>query len=302
VTTATGTYRAYGPPVKFTAERLERIRRAAAVIEDYERRGFAMSLRQLYYQLVAKALIPNEDRAYNQLGADVTDGRYAGLISWTSIEDRGRSLMGNTYHASPAAAVSEAAAAYHTDKWARQPCRVEVWVEKAALEGVVGAICSQLDVDFFACRGYNSASEQWRAGRRFASYISKGQRPVVLHLGDHDPSGIDMTRDNAERLSLFAGVPVQVIRIALNMDQVTHYAPPPNPAKVTDSRYADYRRAYGEESWEVDALPPEALQRLIDDAVRGMRDEAAWADALEEETADRRELADLVEGLGGDGD
>lgn len=281
--------------INFRPERLERIRRAAAIIEDYERRGYAMSLRQLYYQMVAKNLIANDDKLYDQLGNDVTDGRMTGLISWTSIEDRGRNLKGNRYWSGTGAALASARDAYRIDKWATQPIRPEVWVEKRALEGVVGDICGKLDVDFFALGGYNSASEQWRAGRRFAEYISKGQRPIVFHLGDHDPSGVDMTRDNQERISLFTGVQVAVVRLALNMPQIERYRPPPNPAKKQDSRYADYQRLYGDESWEVDALAPEVLQDLIESAVMSVRDENKWEAALAEENADRAYLTDIVE-------
>lgn len=293
------TYRAYRP-ANFSAERLVRIQRAAAVIEDYERRGFSMSLRQLYYQLVARGVIENSDRMYNQLGSDVTDGRMAGLISWAAIEDRGRNLMGHRYWSGPGQALREARDGYRMDKWRTQPVRPEVWVEKAALEGVVGEICGKLEVDFFACRGYNSASEQWRAGQRFADRIRRGQRPVVIHLGDHDPSGIDMTRDNTDRLSLFAGVPIQVIRVALNMDQIERYRPPPNPAKVTDSRFADYLARYGDQSWEVDALRPEDLQELIEQAVLAFRVEDLWEEALEDENADRAMLTEFIEQLGED--
>src|SRR5262249_30938387 len=146
--------------------------------------------------------------AYDQLGDDVRDGRMAGLIAWTSIEDRNRQLMGHRYFPSPGdagRALTDLADPwqFRPDKGTRQPVRPEVWVEKAALEGVVGSIANKLEVDFFCLRGYNSASEQWRAGQRFAGYVRRGQRPVVVHLGDHDPSGIDMTRDNAERLELF---------------------------------------------------------------------------------------------------
>lgn len=289
-----GHYRAY-KRINFTPERLDRIRRAAAIIEDYEARGFAMSLRQLYYQMVTKNLIPNRDAEYDKLGSDVTDGRLAGLISWTSIEDRNRNLKGNEIWTSPGHAFDDAKNKYRIDKWASQPIRPEVWVEKAALEGVVSTICSELDVDFFACRGYNSASEQWRAGRRFAGYMAKGQRPVVIHLGDHDPSGMDMTRDNQERLSLFAGTEIQVIRIALNMHQIEQYQPPPNPAKVSDSRYHEYCRVYGPESWEVDALPPEVLQQLIEEAVLRMRDQKKWDAAVAEETSDKRLMEEFIE-------
>jgi hypothetical protein len=300
--TEQGTFRRY-VDINFRPERLDHIRRAAQIIAEYEAKGFAMSLRQLYYQLVSRGVIANEVAEYDRLGADVSDGRLAGLISWTAIEDRGRQLMGHHFWSSPRAAFAEAKERYRTDKWARQPVRPEVWVEKAALEGVVGDICGRLEVDFFACRGYNSQSEQWRAGRRFADRIRRGQRPVVLHLGDHDPSGLDMTRDNAERLSLFAGTPVQVIRLALNMPQVEAHRPPPNPAKVTDSRFADYARQYGDESWELDALPPKVLQGLISDAVMALRDERLWEEATEEENADRAWMADVIdEDMGEDDD
>ena len=145
-----------------------------------------------------------------------------------------------------------------------------------------------------------SQSEQWRAGRRLARYVAKGQRPIVFHLGDHDPSGIDMTRDNGERLSMFAGVPMQVVRLALNRDQVDRYHAPPNPAKVTDSRYAAYQREHGEESWELDALDPEVIQELISSAVGRLREPAAWDAALLQEAEDSRALEELAEELGED--
>lgn len=286
--------RAY-KPMRLQADRLDRIGRAAKVIDEYERRGIPMSLRQLYYQLVARGLIENTDKMYGQLGDDVSEGRMTGLISWTSIEDRGRNLMGNYYSENPGAAIKNVVEGYRTDKWANQPVRPEVWVEKAALEGVVGTIASSLDVDYFSCRGYNSQSEQWRAGRRIAARILKGQRTVIIHLGDHDPSGLDMTRDNQERLSVFAGTPVQVLRIALNMPQVERYRPPPNPAKITDSRFETYRRQYGDTSWELDALAPEVIQDLIREAVMAFRDNSLWELSLAEENLDRARLTELCE-------
>lgn len=289
-----GIFRKYRD-IKFSQERLNRIGRAAQIIEDYERRGFAMSLRQLYYQLVSRGIIPNADREYGRLGDDVTDGRMAGLISWTSIEDRGRNLMGNRTWVSPQAAIKEVRDDYRTDKWAPQPCRPEVWVEKAALEGVVGAICGKLDVDFFSCKGYNSASEQWRAGRRFASYLSKGQRPVVLHLGDHDPSGIDMTRDNEARLSMFAEMDVEVRRLALNMNQVEKYAPPPNPAKITDSRAEEYIQRFGRKSWELDALSPKVITSVLESEIKSYIDMDLWRETKTEQTEKRALLASLYD-------
>lgn len=280
---------------KFTKDHLKIIQAANHIIEQYEEQGFSLTLRQVYYQFVAKGWLPNKQSEYDRLGAIISDARLAGLLSWTAIEDRNRSLMGTRTYDSPKTAVQGVASAYRIDKWADQPWRPEVWVEKAALEDVVGSMCNQLQVDFFSCRGYNSQSAQWRAGQRFAGYVRKGQRPIVFHLGDHDPSGLDMTRDNQERLSLFAGTPIMVQRLALNMPQIEQYNPPPNPAKQTDSRFADYAERYGDESWELDALEPSVIHSLIKHAVTQVRDEAKWNDMLAKETAQRRMLDEMID-------
>lgn len=190
-------------------------------------------------------------------------------------------------------------ASYKRDLWADQVWRPEVWVEKQALEGVIGGICNKLRIDFFACKGYNSQSEQWAAGQRFAEYAKKGQRPIVFHLGDHDPSGIDMTRDNRERLSLFAGTPVTVTRLALNMAQIDELKPPPNPAKQTDSRFEAYQEEFGDSSWELDALEPQYIERLIEKNVMLIRDEAVWDQSLLREVEEREQIAVAMEMLGG---
>jgi hypothetical protein len=114
--------------------------------------------------------------------------------------------------------------------------------------------------------------------------------PVVLHLGDHDPSGLDMTRDNLDRLEMFARRGVEVRRLALNMDQVDRWRPPPNPAKETDTRFAAYAEQFGKECWELDALDPTVIADLIRGEVEGMLDVGAWNSALAEETANRASL------------
>jgi hypothetical protein len=280
-------------PKKFRQDALDLIAAANKIIDEY--RG-AITLRQLYYQFVARGLLENKVENYNRLGALISDGRMAGLVSWTAIEDRGRNLLGYETFSSPSKAIDWLAEEhYRIDLWADQPFRPEVWVEKAALEGVLATICNELRVDFFACRGYNSQSEQWRAGRRLARYISKGQTPIIFHLGDHDPSGIDMTRDNRDRLSLFAGIPINVQRIALNMPQIERYNPPPNPAKSTDSRFEDYQRKFGDESWELDALAPNVIHDLIRDAIMRIRDHAKWDAMLKMEAEDKIVLQQFAE-------
>ena len=284
---------------KFTPATLELIFVCNKIIEEYEAQGFTLTVRQLYYQLVARGVLENVQANYNRVSSVISDARIAGLISWTAIEDRNRSLKGIRHYTGPAQALQSVLGGYKLDLWANQQFRPEVWVEKAALESVIGGICNRLRVDFFAQRGYNSQSAQWEAGRRFARYISKGQIPIVFHLGDHDPSGIDMTEDNRGRLSMFAQTNIIVQRLALNWDQVQHYKPVPNPAKTTDSRFKEYRKRFGDESWELDALDPSVIQELIRVAVMQVRNEDRWQEALEEETTDKRVLESMIEQMEG---
>lgn len=292
--------RAYGPQKKLGQATLDIIYAANHVLAEYASKGHSVTLRQLYYQFVARGYTGgvNTKAMYENIGRAINTGRLAGLISWTSIEDRGRNLRGLNHFSNISECLAQARKGYRLDLWAPQQWRPEVWIEKDALSGVIGGICNRLRVNFFASKGYNSQSEQWRAGQRFARYIRKGQRPIIFHLGDHDPSGIDMTRDNQERLSMFAGVPVIVQRLALNMTQVEEFNPPPNPAKLSDSRATEYIAKYGHLSWELDALDPLYVEKLIRDAVLKVRDEDAWNEALKTENADLMEFDLILETTG----
>lgn len=256
------------------AATLVEIERANEICATYAADGYDLTLRQLYYQFVSRGWIPNNDKSYKRLGEIVNRARLAGLLSWRYIVDRTRNLRGVSHWETPSDIMDAAASSFRLDKWTDQPTRVEVWVEKEALAGVVERAAEGRDVSWFSCRGYVSQSEAWGAAQRLIRYVRAGQRVVILHLGDHDPSGIDMTRDIRDRLMMFmshhlgyVGTSLTVDRIALNIDQVRQYDPPPNPAKLTDARANGYIERFGDESWELDALPPDVLARLISDAI-----------------------------------
>jgi len=261
---------------RFGAKALATIQQANDIIEEYAAQGFDLTLRQLYYQFVARAFIPNLDREYTKLGSIINDARLAGLVDWNAIQDRTRGLKDLSHWSSPDDIIDSAARSYRRDLWARQTYRPEVWIEKDALTGVIAGVCYEYDVPYFSCRGYTSQSEMWVAARRLQKWARTGQLPIILHFGDHDPSGLDMTRDIDERLALFSGPIIEVRRLALNMDQVKLYNPPPNPAKITDTRFEDYAVQYGEESWELDSMEPRVLVALIRDQIEELRDEEQW--------------------------
>lgn len=271
----------------------EIIEQANQIIREYQAQGFDLSLRQLYYQFVRRNWLRNTEQNYKRLGSIVSDGRIAGLIPWNSIEDRTRPLHGNSWWNNPAEMVANCVHSYSIDKWANQDYRIEVWVEKDALQEVVAAAANPLDIRYFPCKGYVSQSAMWRAARRLKNYESTGQTPIVLYLGDHDPSGIDMTRDIQDRLHMFRCIKTEVIRIALTMEQIEDEGPPPNPAKVTDSRFEAYQAEFGDESWELDALEPRYLADLITEHVFGYRNEDKWEEA-EEKEAEHKELLRLA--------
>jgi hypothetical protein len=263
---------------------------ADTICADYQQQGYDLTLRQLYYQFVARDLIPNTQKSYKRLGSIVDSARLAGMLDWDYIVDRTRNVYRTDGRdTSPASAVEQTAENYARELWEAQPNHVEVWVEKEALAGVVERAAGATGINYFSCRGYVSQSEMYSAGRRFRRYKSLGKSVYIIHLGDHDPSGIDMTRDIEERLNMFGSYP-EIRRIALNMDQVNQYNPPPNFAKVTDTRFQAYQELYGDESWELDALDPATLNDLITNEVLSLRDEELWAEARDQQETEREQL------------
>lgn len=277
---------------RFSSHSLEIITTANQIIEEYELQGFSLTLRQIYYQFVARDLIPNNIREYKKLGTVINNGRLAGLIDWEAIVDRTRNLQRNSHWENPREIIETCAKAFAIDKWQNQDLRPEVWIEKDALVGVIEGICQKLDVPYFSCRGYTSQSEMWSASQRLERYFNQAQPAIIIHLGDHDPSGIDMTRDIQDRMGLFMGG-VDVKRIALNADQVEEFNPPPNPSKVTDPRAKAYIVEFGYNCWELDALEPKIITNLIEKTVLSYRDDSKWAEmvALEQE---HREALEVV--------
>ena len=266
-------------PGNFRADSLKLIEQANKIIASYQADGYDLTLRQLYYQLVATDVIPNTVQSYNRLGSMISKARRAGLIDWDAIVDRVRNLETRSHWRDVPHAATSIGEQFHIDMWQGQDHYVEVWFEKDALSGIFERAANPLDMPYFACRGYTSDSEMWGAAQRFRRRRNKECH--ILHFGDHDPSGIDMTRDIEERLTLFEAGHVDVKRIALNMPQIEQYEPPPNPAKELDPRFSFYQEQYGDESWELDALNPRVLGALVRRETMRFVDVDTWNDRLE---------------------
>jgi hypothetical protein len=283
---------------RFGADALARIALCNQIIEKYQAQDLRLTLRQLYYQLVTRNAITNEEKSYKNLGSLASDARLAGLIDWDAIEDRVRRPDTPSDFSSIQDLVEAALRAYRLPRWEGQESYVKLWVEKDALAGVLQPIAQRWHVTLMVNRGYSSSSAMYESAQRFLrecyEEFSDDPRnprsPVLLYLGDLDPSGEDMVRDVRDRLGMFGVVDLEVRKLALTMKQVEQYNPPPNPAKLSDSRAARYVEKYGTSSWEVDALPPEVLQEIITAAIREYVDVSKMNAVKSQEELDKKRL------------
>lgn len=285
---------AFTDSVGLSPRNLEKLDVVNDIIEEYAAAGYRLTLRQLYYQLVSRDIIPNKTAEYSKLSTLLTKGRMAGLVDWNAIEDRIRKPQIPYWVRGISDALEDTISQYRLDRMKGQDTYLEVWCEKDALSGVLSRITNEYHIRLMVNRGYSSTTAMFDAACRMGNKPS----PTILYLGDHDPSGLDMIRDISHRLAEF-DVDVEVIPIALTKDQIEEFAPPPNPAKITDPRADWYIAEHGPVSWEVDALPPKTLDEVL---VRAILDNINIAKydrmcALEEEHRDRlQDLSDEFEG------
>jgi hypothetical protein len=290
------------------------IEKAEELLDEYESEGYDVTLRQLYYRFIALDLFPddwmdveynkkngldpdtkNTDKNYGRFGDIMGNARLAGLLDWKMFSDRGREAVSRTHFTSVAEFLDPDL--FTMDLWGDQENYVECMVEKQALEGVLIPVCRELDITFTANKGYSSLSALYEAGKRLRSKRRQGREVHVIYLGDHDPSGIDMTRNVEEQLSMFSKGEVTVHRVALNMDQIKARGKkaPPNPVKLRDARSKGYVERFGNKCWELDALEARDLAEIVRKAVTGLRNTTEWNAAIKRQEAIQEELRKIVE-------
>ena len=272
------------------------------VIEIYSEKDIRMTLRQLYYQLVAADIIPNDDSVYKKLSTLLTDSRYVGIVDWEAIEDRVRVPRVPSEWDSIPDIVQSAISSFRLPRWEGQEYYIELLTEKDALSSILAPIAHKWHVTFCVNRGYTSATAIYDMFKRVFSEVEKGKKAILLYLGDHDPSGLDMIRDIELRIQEFLvvkGIPINrdgyVKQIALTTEQVNKYSPPPNPAKITDPRAKLYIQRYGRKSWEVDALPPDVMMSLVEKSIKSYIDIDQWNAIIDEEEGQKEKLQTILD-------
>lgn len=282
---------AYTDKLRLGNANMQRLETINGIIDEYVAQSYVMTLRQLYYQLVARDVIANNVQEYRRLSVLLTKGRMAGVVDWNAIEDRGRQKKIPYWCHSVSDALNDTLSQYRIDRQKNQLRKVEVWVEKDALSNIFYRVTSKYHVPLMVNKGYSSCSAMHDAYMRMKN---DGRPCSVIYFGDHDPSGLDMVRDIRERLQEFGLSDFEVVNPALNMQQIKKYELPENPAKVTDPRAKVYIEKYGGHSWELDALEPPVLAKIIENAILDCINEEDYDEAIEEEKSDKRRLRAVI--------
>lgn len=270
---------------------IKRLETINGICEEYRGQGYRLTLRQLYYQLVSRDIIPNVQKEYSKLSKILVKGRMTGIVDWDIIEDRIRVPFLPYYVHGVEDAISDTVSQYRLDRMNNQEVYIELWVEKDALSGVLRPITAEYHINLMVNRGYSSCTAMKDAADRIKNQSDK--TATILYLGDHDPSGLDMVRDIAARLSEFDAT-VDVEHIGLTTAQVKKYNPPPNPVKFTDTRASGYIAQFGKKSWEVDALNPKTLNQIIRGRIEKLIDIDLFNERLDDEKHDIKDLESLL--------
>jgi hypothetical protein len=265
-------------------------------------RGYwPLTLRQVYYQLVAAGDIPNKIAQYSKLSRLLTKARLDGLVKWEAIEDRARATL-SSYRWDDRETFIEAAAeqfltSYRRDLLQDQAHALEIWVEKDALSRVCERAADPFGVPVIVARGFSSISYIHEGRLRIQAHAREGKGTIILYFGDLDPSGWEMLPAMMETLQreMSLGDLVEGVRCALNLEQVSEYALPRNPdaLKPSDPRAKKYMRLFGDLAVELDALPPATLEALVRRSIEAHIDRALLRKQQSIEAEDRKRLVHI---------
>ena len=291
---------------KISKKNLERLDIVNDIIVEYQNDGYVLTLRQLYYQLVSRDIIPNIQSEYAKLSTLIKEGRMSGIIDWDAIEDRLRQPYTPATFNNIQDVLDAVLYSYKLNRQEGQEKYMEVWVEKDALSGVLKQITSKYHIPILVNRGYSSASAMFDSFLRFRDAYENEQEIKIFYLGDFDPSGLDMIRDIRSRImEFFIGFydvldidfTFKIVPIALTKKQIEFYNPPPNPTKITDPRAKSFIEEHGDTSWEVDALKPETLNNLLEQILLDNMDIDKYNKILDKEQIDKDKMSEHFKGF-----
>jgi hypothetical protein len=246
----------------FQRKTLKRIGAINRILNEYAKQGYQMTVRQLYYQMVSRKIIPFDNREYNKLITLIANGRNAGLIDWDHIVDRSRDSYQVPLFDSVSDALQQAADNYHIDLWEDMPTMPVIWYEKAGLAQIIGRVASKYNIEHMATRGENSLT--------WLHQVSQ-QTDIILYLGDHDGHGVQISDGMAAKVKMYSNGGTTLKRIGISLDHGEEINAPKIPLKDVTNLSFDYRQRFGcGYGYEIDALDPKQLIDLIEEEIESL--------------------------------
>jgi 5S rRNA maturation endonuclease (ribonuclease M5) len=260
-----------------------------------QHRGRKLTLRQVFYQLVAKKIIPNNLRAYKNLSYLIAKARKNGDLPWDVMRNHTRFVIKENSWPNFKDFTKKIEKIYHKSKLANQRNYIEIWIEKDSLREWFEPITKEFDIPLIICRGYPSITTLYEASKR----LKEIKKPIyILYFGDFDPSGEDIFRTIKEKLIKDFGVnrrKLHIKKVALTLKDIKKYKLPPAPTKTTDSRSGKFVKKYGDFAVELEALPVKVLEQKIKKNIKSLLNWKQFQKDLKKEKQETKKLRKLVE-------
>jgi len=262
-----------------------------AVAQIFEEVDPPMTVRQMFYALETRGLVPKTENGYRATDRHLLKMRRTGILPYSYIADNTRWMRKpNTYN-NLEAFLAESQASYRRALWHGQGCYIEIWIEKDALAGVFYDITGRFDVPLMVTRGYSSETFLYTAAQQIKER-SPTDAVYIYYFGDHDPSGKNISETVERRLSEFGAV-FEFNQVAVLPEQIERWNLPTRPTKKTDTRAKSFKG----DSVELDAIPVNELRNLINDCIWGHVDQEVMRNTLKIEAAERATLAAVRKNL-----
>jgi hypothetical protein len=251
--------------------------------------------RGIGYKLFTQGLTPSMEKPVMQsVYRLLREAREEEIIPWEWIVDETRELERVSTWDDPDQYARAVARSYRRDFWNQQPARVEVWSEKGTVRGVLQPVLDKYAIGFRVMHGYSSATAIYDAAN------DGDTKPlIVLYVGDFDPSGLHMSvHDLPQRIAKYDGDHISLERIALTPWQVRNLQSFPAADKKKDPRHKWFVKNYGRVCWELDAMDPRTLRKIVERAIRSKIEPVAWARCEIINKAEQESLRTILNGWG----
>ena len=271
---------------------LELLEQVQEIIRGYD---FALTLRQIYYQLVARQIIPNQQKYYMKLSRLCVTGRDEGILPEDAFADRLRKVDKPSSWIDLNEFMESVRKSYCKDKWQDQDSYLEIWTEKDALRSVLTEITYPYDINLMVVRGQVSRTAIYEAYERYYEAQRNAKDCYLYYAGDFDPSGLSIYHSLVKRISDYgeAGEDITFERIALTPEQIEEYDLPSDPGKQADPNYKRFVAEYGNNVVELDSLPPDALRGVVMNCIASHIDPQILEEVQEIELEEQAKLQGL---------